>query len=103
MPNDGGIITGTLNKSAERVDDPVPLVFERQFAEIPEVEKLFARDSGGLVRSQMFQVTMESPLDFVTDKSHGANLIQIERVNHQGPGVEPDRCDRFHRTVMTAF
>ena len=36
-------------------------------------------------------------------RSYGANLIQIERVNHQGLGVEPEMFDRFYRTVMTVF
>src|SRR5262249_51217778 len=103
MPDDAAVIAETLDKVAERVGDPVPLVFERLFSEIPDVEELFVRDSGGLVRGQMFQVTMESLLDFVTDKSYGANLIQIERVNHQGLGVEPEMFDRFYRTVMAAF
>jgi len=103
MSNDAAIITETLERVAERVADPVPLIFERLFAEIPEVEPLFVRDAGGLVRGQMFQVTMESLLDFVGDRSYGANLIQIERVNHQGLGVEPEMFDRFYRTVMTVF
>ena len=103
MRDDAAIIAETLERVAERVGDPIPLVFERLFAEIPEVEDLFVRDKGGLVRGQMFQVTMESLLDFVDDRAYGANLIQIERVNHQGLGVEPEMFDRFYLTVMAAF
>ena len=79
MSHDAAIITETLERVAERVGDFTPLIFERLFAEIPEAEALFVRDSGGLVRGQMFQVTMESLLDFLGDRSYGANLIQIER------------------------
>ena len=61
----------------------------RLFAETPEVEALFVRDSDSLVRGQMFQVTIESLLDYLSDQSYGANLIQIERINHQGLGVDP--------------
>ena len=103
MSNDAAIITETLERVAERVGDPIPLVFDRLFAEIPEAEALFIRDSAGLVRGQMFQVTMESLLDFLGDRSYGANLIQIERINHQGLGVEPEMFDRFYRTVMATF
>ncbi len=103
MSDDAVIIAETLERVAERVGDPMALIFERLFAEIPEVEALFIRDKGGLVRGQMFQVTMESLLDFLGDRSYGANLIQIERVNHQGLGVEPEMFDRFYLTVMATF
>jgi hemoglobin-like flavoprotein len=100
---DETVIADTLEQVAARVGDPVPLVFRRLFAESPDLEALFVRDQGGLVRGQMFQVTMESLLDFVSDRSYGANLIQIERVNHQGLGVETEMFDRFYWTVMATF
>ncbi len=97
------VIAETLELAAARVADPTAAIFARLFAEIPDAEALFVRDTGGLVRGQMFQVTMESLLDFLGDKDYGANLIQIERVNHQGLGVEPEMFDRFYWTVMAAF
>ncbi len=103
MSDEATVIIDTLERVAERVGDPMPLIFERLFADIPEVETLFIRDKGGLVRGQMFQVTMESMLDFLGDRSYRANLIQIERVNHQGLGVEPEIFDRFYFTVMATF
>lgn len=103
MNDDAAIITATLDRVAEQVGDPVPLVFARLFRETPELEALFIRDTDGLVRGQMFQVTIESLLDFLGDRSYGANLIQIERVNHVGLGVEPEVFDRFYFTVMDAF
>ena len=103
MSDDAAIITQTLDRVAERVGEPKPLVFQRLFADSPEVEDLFIRDPAGLVRGQMFQVTIESLLDYVGDRSYGANLIQIERVNHQGLGVEPKVFDTFYTTVMATF
>src|SRR5580698_7935422 len=103
MSDEAAVISETLERVAERVGDPTPLIFERLFAELPDAEALFVRDKGGLVRGQMFQVTMESLLDFLGDRSYGANLIQIERVNHQGLGVEPEMFDRFYLTVMATF
>ena len=103
MSDDAAIITATLELVSERVGDPTPLIFERLFAEIPQAEALFVRDNGGLVRGQMFQVTMESLLDFLGDRAYGANLIQIERVNHEGLGVEPEMFDRFYLTVKATF
>jgi hypothetical protein len=101
--NDAAIITETLERVAERVGDPTPLVFRRLFAETPELEDLFIRDPDGLVRGQMFQVTIESLLDYLGDQSYGANLIQIERVNHQGLGVDLEAFDKFYVTVVATF
>jgi hypothetical protein len=103
MSDDATVITKTLERVAKRVGDPTPLVFRRLFAEQPEVEDLFIRDPAGLVRGQMFQVTIESLLDFLGDRSYGANLIRIERVNHQGLGVDPVVFDKFYTTVMATF
>jgi hemoglobin-like flavoprotein len=103
MTDDAAVITATLERVADRVGDPTPLVFERLFADTPGLEDLFIRDPSGLVRGQMFQVTIESLLDFLGDRAYGANLIQIERVNHQGLGVEPHVFNRFYLTVMATF
>jgi hypothetical protein len=103
MSDDAAIITATLDQVVERVGDPVPMVFAHLFRETPGIEALFIRDPDGLVRGQMFQVTMESLLDFLGDQSYGANLIQIERVNHIGLGVDTEVFDRFYFTVMDAF
>ena len=103
MTDDVAIITETLERVADRVPDPMPLVFQRLFAETPELKDLFVRDTDGLVRGQMFQITIESLLDFLGDRSYGAALIQIERINHQGLGVEPEVFNRFYGTVMATF
>ena len=103
MINDADVITKTLECVSQRIGDPTQLVFQRLFADSPEIEDLFIRDPSGLVRGQMFQVTIESLLDYLGDRSYGANLIQIERVNHQGLGVEPHVFDRFYVTVMATF
>lgn len=103
MDQKAAVIIETLDRIAERVGDPTPLVFQRLFATSPEVEALFVRDAGGLVRGQMFQVTIESLLDFLDDQSYGASLVQVERVNHQGLGVEPEVFDTFYWTVIATF
>ena len=103
MRDDAAIITATLELVSARVGDPTPLLFARLFAEQPEAEALFIRDKDGLVRGQMFQVTIESLLDFLGDRGYGANLIQIERVNHEGLGVEHEVFDMFYLTVKATF
>src|SRR5690242_6264457 len=103
MNDDARVISKTLERVIDRTDDPTNLVFERLFAAHPEAEALFVRDASGLVRGQMFQVTIESLLDFLGDRAYGAALVQIERVNHQGLGVDPALFDSFYLTVMAVF
>jgi hemoglobin-like flavoprotein len=103
LTDDAAIVTDTLEKVSQKVGDPTSYVFARLFREIPETEALFIRDPNGLVRGQMFQMTMDSLLDFLGDRTYGAALIQIERVNHQGLGVETDMFDRFYDVVRASF
>jgi hemoglobin-like flavoprotein len=103
MTTDPSVIQHTLDLVAERCADPAPLVYARLFAESPEIEALFIRDTSGLVRGQMLAVVLESLLDFITDRHYGANLIQIERVNHEGLGVAPEIFDTFFATVVATF
>lgn len=103
MNSDSIVISQTLEQVAARVGDPMPLVFARLFREMPEVQPLFVQDTDGLVRGQMFQVTIESLLDFLGDRSYGASLIRIERTNHQGLGVDPAVFDRFYLILVDTF
>lgn len=104
MANDDlAVVSRTLERVAERCDDPTPLVFARLFAEQPEVEALFIRDTAGLVRGQMLATVLDGFLDFLADRHYAANLMQIERVNHVGLGVEPAVFDTFFRVVAETF
>jgi hemoglobin-like flavoprotein len=103
MADDATVVTATLEQIAARVGDPTPHVFRRLYGERPELEALFVRDTNGLIRGEMFRVTIESLLDFLGDRSYGANLVQIERVNHEGLGVDPEIFDKFYWTVMATF
>jgi hemoglobin-like flavoprotein len=103
MSEDSAVITQTLERVAERVGDPTPYVFRRLFEDRPEIEGLFIADTGGLVRGQMLQTTIDSLLDFVGDRSYGSSLVQIERVNHQGLGVDPAIFDTFYHVIMATF
>jgi hypothetical protein len=71
------IVTHTLELVSERIGDPTPLVYQRLFAENPNLEPLFVRDTAWLVRGQMVQVALESLLDLIGG-------------NHYAPG--PDRA-----------
>jgi hemoglobin-like flavoprotein len=100
---DTDIIAHSMELVAERVGDPAPLVFERLFRENPDIEALFVRDTAGLVRGEMLAVTLEALLDCAGGDAYAVSLVEIERVNHVGLGVEPEVFDTFFRVVMTVF
>ena len=100
---DTDIIARSLDMVAERHGDPAPLVYARLFAEHPDMEALFVRDTAGSVRGQMLMVVIESLLDYIGGNAYSANLIRIERVNHEGLGVPPEVFDTFFSTVMETF
>lgn len=100
---DADLITTTLEMVAERCDDPAPRVYARLFAENPEMEALFWRDTSGLIRGQMLSVAIECLLDYVGAGDYAANLIQIEQTNHEGLGVPPEVFGTFFATVVATF
>ena len=97
------ILTQCLELVGERCADPAPFVFQRLFAENPAAEALFVRDTAGLVRGEMMAVTMDALLDCAAGDDYAVNLVEIERVNHEGMGVSPEVFDTFFRVVMAVF
>ncbi|MBN9562322.1 MAG: globin [Alphaproteobacteria bacterium] len=100
---DTDLIARSLELVAERHGDPAPLVYARLFADHPDMEALFVRDTAGSVRGQMLMVVIESLLDYIGGDAYSANLIRIERINHEGLGVPPEVFDTFFATVMATF
>jgi len=100
MPNSTKIVAASLALVAERAGDPTSQVYARLFAEHPEMEALFVRDTTGAVRGEMLAVAFGCLLDLGGDGAYAANLIAAERVNHEGVGVPPDVFGRFFPIVM---
>ena len=86
----GEIVAASLEALAERVGDPARQVYARLFAEHPDMEALFVRDTTGAVRGEMLAMAFECLLDIGGSGAYAANLIAAERVNHQGVGVPPE-------------
>jgi hemoglobin-like flavoprotein len=93
--NSGEIVAASLEALAERVGDPTPQVYARLFAEHPDMEALFVRDTTGAVRGEMLAMAFECLLDIGGTGAYAANLIAAERVNHEGVGVPPQAFGRF--------
>jgi hemoglobin-like flavoprotein len=95
MTNSAEIVAGSLEILAERAGDPVASVYARLFAEYPDMEALFVRDTTGAVRGEMLAVAFECILDVGGPGAYAANLIAAETINHEGLGVPPEVFARF--------
>jgi hemoglobin-like flavoprotein len=99
---DAAAITRSLELVAER-GDPAAMVYARVFAAHPEMEKLFVRDTNGLVRGNMLAETVSAILDFIDRDAYGGNLMRIEIVNHENLGVPREVFPQFFTAMRDAF
>jgi hemoglobin-like flavoprotein len=98
--NSAEMVAASLELVAERAGDPTAQVYARLFAEHPQMEALFVRDTTGAVRGEMLAVAFACLLDVGGAGAYAANLIAAERVNHEGVGVPPEVFARFFPIVM---
>ena len=99
MPSAAELVEASLEAVAEKVGDPAAQVYARLFAEFPETEALFVRDTNGAVRGEMLAVAFQCLLDMGGAGAYAANMIAAERVNHDGVGVPPAAFARFFPIV----
>jgi hemoglobin-like flavoprotein len=97
-----GAIARSLELVAER-GDPAPLVYARLFAAYPEMERLFVRDTNGLVRGNMLAEAINAILDFIDRDAYGGNLMRIEIVNHENLGVPREVFPAFFTAMRDTF
>ncbi len=97
------LVMESLEKVAERVGDPTPLVYARLFARNPEMKDLFVRDTNNLVKGEMLAQVIECLVDFTGDRRYAANMIPSELRNHENLGVPPAVFATFFGTVMETF
>jgi hemoglobin-like flavoprotein len=100
MTDRAELISRSLELVAERHGDPAPQVYARLFADFPETEALFVRDTTGAVRGEMLAVAFQCIFDVTATGAYAANLIRAERINHEGVGVAPEAFGRFFPIVM---
>lgn len=84
------LIRHSLERLAERKGDPTPQVYARLFAARPDAEPLFVGDRTGAARGEMLAQAFDALLDIAEGGDRGARLLAIERINHEGLGVQPD-------------
>jgi len=99
---DAAAIARSLELAAER-GDPAPLVYARLFAAHPDMERLFVRDTNGLVRGNMLAEAISAILDFIDRDAYGGNLMRIEIVNHENLGVPREVFPVFFSAMRDTF
>jgi hemoglobin-like flavoprotein len=100
---DAGLIVASFERASELCDDLTPLVYERLFADHPEMRPLFVRDTDGSVRGEMLARVIEAILDFIDQRAYAAHLIQCEVVTHEGYGTPPEVFGLFFAYVAEAI
>ena len=86
---DRSLIAWSLETVAERHGDPTPQVYEKLFAQNPEMEALFILDQENSARGNMLANVFEVLLDLAGPRTYGGNMVLAEIVNHENLGVPP--------------
>jgi len=89
MDRRGELIVESFELAAERCEDLTPLVYKRLFAQQPEMEPHFWRDTSGAIKGEMLARVIEAILDFVDARQYAHRLIQCEVMTHDGYDVPP--------------
>ncbi|MEI2736779.1 MAG: globin [Rhodoblastus sp.] len=92
------LITQSLELAAARAPDLTPLVYERLFAERPELAPMFGANPR-LVQGEMLARALETILDFIGDRAYAANLVEAEAAAHATYEVPPDLFVHFFGVI----
>jgi hemoglobin-like flavoprotein len=95
-------IEESLELLAER-GDPTPAVYERLFAEQPQMLALFWRDSDGAIKGEMLSRVFAAILDFVGDRRYADHMIGCEIVTHEGYDVPREVFATFFGVVAATL
>ena len=97
------LIEQSLELAGERAGDLTPLIYARLFAQQPEMEAMFWRDTGGKIKGEMLARVFEAILDFVGARQYADKLIQCEVVNHAEYNVPPEVFRTFFGVVAATI
>jgi hypothetical protein len=79
--------------------DPTEAVYERLFAEQPQMLALFWRDTDGSVKGEMLSRVFDAILDFVGPRRYADHMIGCEIVTHEGYDVPREVFATFFGVV----
>lgn len=93
------LITDSLERAGDLGGDITGRVYARLFADHPEMEALFVRDTNGAIKGEMLMRVIEAILDFIGPRAFARTMIQCEVITHEGYDVPPDVFGVFFGTV----
>jgi hemoglobin-like flavoprotein len=93
------LIEASLERAAELCEDLTGPVYARLFAEQPEMEPLFWRDTNHAIKGEMLSRVLTAILDFIGPRLYATTLIQCEVITHEGYDVPPDVFATFFGVV----
>jgi len=100
---DSDLIMQTLEQVAEKHGDPTPKVYERLFAERPDLKDLFLLDVDGGVRGSMLQQALECLIGQAEGSDLHPMIVSNSRFVHDGYGVPAETFMTFFATVRDTF
>jgi hemoglobin-like flavoprotein len=97
------LIETSLELAAELCHDLTPIVYDRLFAQYPDMRALFWRDTNHSVKGEMLAKVFEAVLDFAGERKYAAAMIQCEVITHEGYDVPPDVFRIFFAVVADSI
>jgi hemoglobin-like flavoprotein len=95
-------IERSLELLAER-GDPTAAVYARLFAEQPQMQALFWRDTDGAIKGEMLSRVFEAILDFIGARRYADHMIGCEIVTHEGYDVPREVFATFFGVVAATL
>ncbi len=96
-------IAQSLNLVADRVGDPVPLVYQRLFEKHPELKPLFILDTDDSAKGNMLATVFDLFFDHLEEGAYATSFIESEIINHENLGVPREVFAAFFSMVMETF
>lgn len=87
MEDRAALIDDTLQRLADTVGDPQPLVYARLFALRPDFEPMFDLDSDGGVRAAMLETCFDCILGQAAGSPSPRFHLEAARLQHDGYGL----------------
>lgn len=92
-------VEASLERLAELDIDPTARVYERLFADHPDMTPLFWRDTNGAIKGEMLSRVFAAILDFVGERRYADHMIGTEMVTHEGYDVPREIFATFFGSV----
>jgi hemoglobin-like flavoprotein len=96
-------ITDSLERVAQKCEDPTPFIYDRLFKKYPDMEALFILDKNDSAKGHMQFEALECVLDLIGSQTYAVTLIQSERINHDTIGVPIEVFLDFFPTIKETF